>query len=64
MDWGDTVTEDELLQIASIDFSKFNNILTDDNPMYDSFKAEYENKEYYKDKLIFDDNKYTVWKAW
>lgn len=29
-----------------------------------SIKAEYENNEYYKDKLIFDDNEDTVWIAW
>lgn len=64
LNWGDTVTEDELLQIASVDFPEFNNILTDDNPMYDSIKTEYENNEYYKDKLIFDDNEDTVWIVW
>lgn len=63
LDWGDTVTEDKLLQIASVDLSN----------MYSTFKRKYSSDDSniasrFSDKtpytLIFDDKEETVWIYW
>lgn len=61
-DWGDTITNEDLIQVASVDFSKYRNNVTGENAMYDSIKSKYVNE--YKDELIFDDNEDIMWIAW
>lgn len=55
-DWGDTVTEDELLQIASVDFSENPQMLID---LKRKFEGEDEDQF-----LIFDMKENTLWIAW
>ena len=55
-DWGDTVTEDELLQIASVDFSENPQMLID-------LKKNFEGKREAQ-YLIFDMKENTLWIAW
>ena len=56
LDWGDTVTEDELLQIASVDFSENPQMLID-------LKKKFEGKNEAQ-YLIFDMEENTLWIAW
>ena len=56
LDWGDTVTEDELLQIASVDFSENPQMLID-------LKKNFEGKREAQ-YLIFDMEENTLWIAW
>ena len=56
LDWGDTVTEDELLQIAGVDFSENPQILID-------LKKNFEGKREAQ-FLIFDMKENTLWIAW
>lgn len=56
LDWGDTVTADELLQIASVDFSENPQMLID-------LKEEFEGKDEAQ-YLIFDMKENTLWIAW
>ena len=56
LDWGDTVTKDELLQIASVDFSENPQMLLD-------LKEKFEGKEEAQ-YLIFDMEENTLWIAW
>lgn len=56
LDWGDTVTEDELLQIASVDFSENPQMLID-------LKKNFEGKREAQ-YLIFDMKENMLWIAW
>lgn len=56
LDWGDTVTEDKLLQIAGVDFSENPQMLID-------LKEEFEGKDEAQ-YLIFDMKENTLWIAW
>ena len=56
LDWGDTVTEDKLLQIASVDFSENPQMLID-------LKKNFEGKREAQ-YLIFDMEENTLWIAW
>ena len=52
-----TINANELLQVASIDFSSEPN-------MYSSLKSGYESDPDYKKIIIFDDEKNTIWLLW
>lgn len=56
LDWGDTVTEDELLQIAGVDFSENPQMLID-------LKKNFEGKREAQ-YLIFDMKENMLWIAW
>lgn len=63
LDTGHTVTEDELLQIASVDFSEFYDYDSHCNEAMNYLEIKYKSDEK-AGKLIFDDDNQIAWLMW
>ncbi len=59
-----SVKADELIQIASVDLTKFYDLNTQKNKVFEDLKTLYEEDKRYSDNLIFDSDNQLIWIVW